>query len=57
MKRHARRVAAIEEFTVRELSPTIALATYRVRSQGTLDLRAACQFAARSGYSATESGK
>jgi hypothetical protein len=34
MKRHAPRVSAIEEFTVRELSPTIALATYRVRSQG-----------------------
>jgi hypothetical protein len=34
MKRHAPRVLAMEEFTVRELSPTIALATYRVRSQG-----------------------
>jgi hypothetical protein len=34
MKRHAPRVLALEEFTVRELSPTIALATYRVRSQG-----------------------
>jgi hypothetical protein len=34
MKRHAPRVSAVEEFVVRELSPTIALATYRVRSQG-----------------------
>lgn len=35
MKRHAPRVAAIEEFTLRELAPTIALVTYRARTQGT----------------------
>ncbi len=34
MRRHAPRILAMEEFSVRELSPVIALATYRVRSQG-----------------------
>jgi hypothetical protein len=34
MKRHVVRTLAIEEFNVRELSPQIALVTYRVRSQG-----------------------
>jgi hypothetical protein len=34
MKRHLVRTLAIEEFNVRELSPNVALATYRVRSQG-----------------------
>ena len=58
MKRHAPRVSAMEEFAVRELSPTIALATYRVRSQGTRGIsRPASRFAARSGYGAMESGK
>ena len=35
MRRHVPHGFAIEEFTVRELSPTIALVTYRVRTQGT----------------------
>lgn len=34
MKRHVVRTLAIEEFSVRELSPNVVLATYRVRSQG-----------------------
>ncbi len=34
MKRHVVRTLAIEEFNVRDLSPQIALVTYRVRSQG-----------------------
>jgi hypothetical protein len=34
MRRHAPRISSMEEFSVRELSPTIALATYRVRSRG-----------------------
>ena len=34
MRRHMPRGFAIEEFNVRELSPTIALVTYRVRTQG-----------------------
>jgi hypothetical protein len=33
MKRHVVRALKIEEFSVRELSPHIALVTYRVRSQ------------------------
>lgn len=34
MKRHIVRTLKIEEFNIRELSPDIALVTYRVRSQG-----------------------
>lgn len=34
MKRHIVRTLAIEEFSIRELSPSIVLATYRVKSQG-----------------------
>jgi hypothetical protein len=34
MKRHTARVAAVEEFAVRELSAGIALVTYRARTQG-----------------------
>jgi hypothetical protein len=34
MRRHVVRTLKIEEFHVRELSPDIVLATYRVRSQG-----------------------
>ena len=34
MKRHVVRSLAIEEFHVRELSPDVALVTYRVRSHG-----------------------
>ena len=34
MKRNIVRTLAIEEFRVRELSPDIALVTYRVRSHG-----------------------
>jgi hypothetical protein len=34
MKRHAPRVSALDEFTVRELSSTIALVTYRLRTEG-----------------------
>jgi hypothetical protein len=33
MRRHAPRIAAVEEFNIRELSPTIVLVTYRVRTQ------------------------
>jgi hypothetical protein len=33
MKRHVVRALKIKEFSVRELSPHIALVTYRVRSQ------------------------
>ena len=34
MRRHIPHGFAIEEFNVRELSPSIALVTYRVRTQG-----------------------
>ena len=34
MKRHAPRVSTLEDFTVRELSATIALVTYRLRTEG-----------------------
>jgi hypothetical protein len=34
MRRHVVRTLKVEEFNVRELSPSIVLVTYRVRSQG-----------------------
>ncbi len=57
MRRHAPRILAMEEFSVRELSPVIASRPIGFAVRETLDRRAASPFAVQSGCSGMVSGR